>query len=90
MKRVYLGRISEFCYYFLFVFEILATFLFCTENQKTLKQFLKLSMNVGHNRLRLRSHRQRGPHWQDLPRLEPAEGLQAGIQALGGGTEFKE
>ena len=43
-------------------------------------------MNVGHNRLRLRSHRQRGPHWQDIPRLEPVEGLQARIQALEGGT----
>ena len=45
-------------------------------------------MNAGHNRLRLRSHRQRGPHRQDLSRLEPAEGLQAGIQALEGGTEL--
>ena len=39
--------------------------------------------------MRLRSHRQRGPHWQDLPRLEPAEGLQAGIQALERGKELQ-
>ena len=35
--------------------------------------------------LRLRSHRRRRPHREDQARLEPEQGVQAGIQALEGG-----